>query len=56
MNDNPIAIGKMPVKNDRTDTDEESAQFVARPSTMDSHDQSGYITGQEIRRKHQENQ
>ena len=51
MNDNPIAIGKMPNKNDRTDTDEESAQFVSRPSALDSQDQSGYLTGQEVRRR-----
>lgn len=29
MNDNPLAIGKLPTRN--VDTDEESAQFVGKP-------------------------
>ena len=32
MNDNAVPIGRLPVKNDYA-TDEESAQFVAKPSS-----------------------
>lgn len=56
MHDNPLGIGKHAIRNDRDDTDEESAQFVPRPSTIDSNDVSGYQTGHENRRSNIEQQ
>lgn len=49
MNDNPLAIGKAQTRN--ADTDEESAQFQARPSNPDSHDKSGYMNGQDANKR-----